>query len=106
MKTISVTNLVQVKVGEGTRGRFQTWADTKHVYVNITLDHVKKTPTRICLLLPWGAIYGRARKYKDAKDVGLDKSAKDCYEEADPNEVVGKQTKKTVTRREVKKDVS
>jgi len=85
MNTISVTNLVQIKATEGVHGRFLTWADTSHVYVNIILNYIPKTPVKVQLLLPWGAIYGRAKKYKTDPNVGLDKPAKVLFEEADPN---------------------
>ena len=97
MRTISVTNLVQLKASDGIHGRILAWADTSHVYVNLILKNVGKTPGRICLLLPWGAIYGRAKKYKTVKDIGIDIPAKEMFDRVDANKVGGNLTKRSQT---------
>lgn len=94
MYLTKVTSMCELKAPEGAKGKLVVWADTKAVVVIISITQWPEKPGKIAIFLPWGRIYGRAKKAqqlgKNTKAKGgltMDVDAQRFFTKVNPNAV-------------------
>ena len=62
MKQVNVTKAARLVKHPDCSGTFVVMADTKNVEVRLTIHTIPESPETIYIVLPWGKIYGLAKK--------------------------------------------